>query len=32
MPKTNKILLQLKGFKYDNTIDLKMKYLHIQHS
>ena len=30
MPKTNEVLLELEGFKYDKSLNLNMRYFHIQ--
>ena len=30
MPKINRILLKLEGFKYDTPLNLNMGYYHIQ--
>ena len=30
MPKINDLLLKLEGFQYDTSLDLKMRYYHIQ--
>ena len=30
MPNINEILLKLEGFQYDTSIDLNMRYYHIQ--